>query len=201
MRVEDAVPTVRYAIIVVDMLEEFVRGRLRAEAAEAIVPNVAKLLRFARSYRIPVVYAVDSHHPNVDAELRLWGPHAIRGSPEARVVEELKPEAGDYVVYKRRYDAFFETDMDLLLRELEVDTVILTGIHTHICVQQTAVGAFFRGYKIIVPTDCVAAATKDWHERGLEYMRAFLGAELTTSDVLIERLKKELAQPPSSQYM
>lgn len=191
----------KYALIIVDMLEEFVRGRLRAEAAEAIVPNIARLLRFARCFRIPVIYAVDNHYPGVDAELRLWGPHAIRGSPEARVVEELKPEEGDYIVPKRRYDAFFETDLDLLLRELGVDTVILTGIHTHICVQQTAVGAFYRGYRIIVPTDCVAAATKEWHDRGLEYMRSFLGAELTTSDALIEALKRELSRPPSSQYM
>jgi len=192
---------VRYAVLVIDMLEEFVRGRLKAEAAEAIVPRIANLLAFARSYGIPVVYAVDSHYPKVDRELELWGPHAIRGSPEARVVEELKPLETDYVVHKRRYDAFFETDLDLLLRELKVDAVILTGIHTHICVQQTAAGAFYRGYRVVVPVDCVAAATKEWHERGLEYMRAFFGAELTTSDQLIERLKRELGAPPASQYM
>ncbi len=189
---------VKYAVIVIDMLEEFVRGRLRAEAAEAIIPSIRRLVSFARAHGVPVVYAVDSHYPGVDAEFGLWGPHAVRGSPEARVVDELKPAEGDYVVQKRRYDAFFETDLDLLLRELGVGAVILTGIHTHICVQQTAAGAFYRGYKIIVPVDCVAAATKEWHERGLEYMRAFFGAELTTSEMLIERLKKELGTPSTT---
>ncbi len=172
----------KYALLIIDMLEEFVRGRLRAEAAEAIIPNIGSLLVFARSHGIPVVYAVDSHYPKVDKEFELWGPHAVRGSPEARVVEELKPLESDFVVYKRRYDAFFETDLDLLLRELGVGAVVLTGIHTHICVLQTAVGAFYRGYRVIVPVDCVAAATKEWHEKGLEYMRSFLGAELTRSD-------------------
>jgi len=190
----------RYALIIVDMLEEFVRGRLRAEAAEKIVPNVQALLQFARSRGIPVIHAVDSHYPKVDHEFTLWGPHAVRGSPEAQIVEELRPVEGEYVVYKRRYDAFFETDLDLLLRELKVDTVIIAGIHTHICVQQTAVGAFYRGYKIVVPVDCVAAATKEWHERGLEYMRLFLGAELVTSQELIERLKREL-EAPATTYM
>lgn len=191
----------KYALIIVDMLEEFTRGRLRAEAAERIIPNIRSLLQFARSQGIPVIYAVDSHYPKIDTEFELWGPHAVRGSPEAGVVEELKPLESDYVVHKRRYDAFFGTDLDMLLRELDVDAVILTGIHTHICVQQTAAGAFYRGYKVIVPTDCVAAATKEWHERGLEYIRSFLGAELTTSDALIERLKKELSSPPATQYV
>lgn len=191
----------KYVLLIIDMLEEFVRGRLRAEATEAVIPTIQKLLACARKVGIPVVYAADSHYPKVDGEFELWGPHAVRGLPESQVVVELEPQEGDYVIYKRRYDAFFETDLDLLLRELGASTTILTGIHTHICVQQTAVGAFYRGYKVVVPVDCVAAATREWHERGLEYMRAFLGAELLTSDQLIERLKRELTTPPASQYM
>ena len=192
---------VKYALLIIDMLEEFVRGRLRAEAAEQIVPNISRLLEFSRSAGIPVIYAVDSHYAKIDKEFELWGPHAIRGSAEAKVIKELEPREGEYVVLKRRYDAFFGTDLDLLLRELGVTTLIVTGIHTHICVQQTAVGAFYRGYKIVVPVDCVAAASREWHERGLEYMRSFLGAELVSSEKLIERLKRELGSPPSSQYL
>ena len=191
----------RYALMIIDMLEEFVRGRLKAEAAENIVPSISKLLSFARHYGIPVIFVADSHYPKIDREFELWGPHAIRGSAEASVVEELKPRKEEYLILKRRYDAFVYTDLDLLLRELGVDTLILTGIHTHICVQQTALGAFYRGYKVIVPVDCVAAASEEWHKRGLEYMRAFTGAELTTSDKLMERLRKELAEPPSPQYV
>lgn len=190
-----------YALLIIDMLEEFVRGRLRAEAAESIVPNIKKLADFSRSRGIPVVYTVDQHYPGIDKELELWGPHAIKGDPESKVIKELEPLDGDYVIYKRRYDAFFGTDLDMLLRELKVNNVIVTGIHTHICVQQTAAGAFYRGYNIVVPIDCVAAATREWHERGLEYMRSFLGAELLTSCELIEKLKKELSAPPSRVYV
>jgi len=182
---------VRYAVLVVDMLEEFVRGRLRAEAAEKIVPRIAELLNAARELGVPVIHVVDSHVPQVDAEFRLWGPHAVRGSEEARIVPELGPAEGDYVVEKRRYDGFVYTDLDLLLRELGVDTVIVTGIHTHICVQQTVLGAFYRGYRVIVPVDCVAAATEEWHKRGLEYMEKFAGAELVTCEHIIGRLKHE----------
>jgi len=181
---------VRAAVLVVDMLEEFVRGRLRAGAAEEIVPRIAGLLDAARRLGVPVIHVVDSHVPVVDAEFRLWGPHAVKGSEESRIVEELGPREGDYVVAKRRYDGFVYTDLDLLLRELGVDTVIVTGIHTHICVQQTVLGAFYRGYRVIVPVDCVAAASEEWHRRGLEYMEEFAGAELVTCEEAVERLEQ-----------
>lgn len=187
--------------MIIDMLEEFVRGRLRAESAEAIVPSIARLLEFARSHKIPVIHAIDQHYPEVDWEFEVWGPHAVAGSGEARIVGELEPLPGEYVVRKRRYDAFFGTDLDVLLRELGVSTLILSGIHTHICVQQTALGAFYRGYRLIVPVECVAAATREWHERGLEYIRMTTGAELTSLAALIEKLGKELSKPPAQGYV
>ncbi len=176
------------AVLVIDMLEEFVRGKLKAEAAEEIVPNIAKLLEEARKKGVPIIYAVDTHYPEIDFETKLWGPHALKGSPEREVVKELEPKEGDYVVEKRRYDAFFMTDLDLLLRELGIRKLVLTGIHTHICVLATAMGAFYRGYELIVPKDCVAAATKEWHERGLEYMKSFLGAKIVSLDEAIASL-------------
>jgi len=178
----------RYAVLVIDMLEEFVKGRLKAPAAEKIVPKISRLLEHARSKNIPVIYLADSHYKGVDFELKLWGDHAIKGSPESKIIDELKPRDGDYVIYKRRYDGFMFTDLDMLLRELGVDTVILTGIHTHICVQNTALGAFYRGYKVIVPRDCVAAFSDEWHEYGIKYMKEFIGAKITTLDELISEL-------------
>lgn len=179
---------VKYAVLVIDMLEEFVKGRLRAEEAEKIVPNVKKLVEAARQAGVPIIYAIDQHYPKIDSEFKLWGPHAVKGEAESRIIDELTPKEGDFVVPKRRYDAFMFTDLDMLLRELGVDTLIVTGIHTHICVQNTVLGAFYRGYNVIVPVDCVAAATKEWHERGLEYMKNFAAAKLAESDKIINEL-------------
>ncbi|MEZ0346668.1 MAG: isochorismatase family cysteine hydrolase [Infirmifilum sp.] len=182
----------KYAVIVVDMLEEFVRGRLRAENAERIIPNIKRLLDFARERGIPVIYTMDQHYQGIDFETRLWGPHAIRGDSESRIVCELAPSPKDFIVPKRRYDAFMFTDLDVLLRELGADTLIITGIHTHICVQQTVLGAFYRGYRTIVPVNCVAAASEEWHKTGLAYMQNFAGAELIDLDTLLKRLQIEL---------
>jgi len=175
------------ALLIIDMLEVFVRGRLRAEGAEEIIPVVRRLREEFHRRKLPVIYANDAHYP-FDFEVRHWGPHAIRGSNEARVVPELEPSSEDYVVYKRRYDAFFATDLDLLLRELGVDTVVLTGVATDICVLHTAAGAFYRGYHIIVVEDGVAGVTRERHRWALGYMKEVYGAEVLPSDELVKRL-------------
>jgi|UniRef100_A0A7C1GJU8 nicotinamidase-related amidase len=186
-----------YAVLVVDMLEEFVRGRLRAENAEKIVEPIRKLVAFAREKGIPVIYTIDQHHPEIDYEFRLWGPHAVRGSAEAKIISELAPRENEYIVAKRRYDAFMFTDLDMLLRELGVKNLIVTGIHTHVCVLQTVMGAFYRGYTVIVPEECVAAFDNYWHKVGLEYMKNYAGAQIVKLGDLISRLNSELQEMPS----
>jgi nicotinamidase-related amidase len=84
----------------------------------------------------------------------------VAGTPGAEVVTELAPRDEDYVVPKRRYSGCFGTDLDMLLRELGVDTVVLTGLHTNICVRHTAADAFQEGYSVVVPTDAVEAFTE-----------------------------------------
>ena len=178
----------RYAVIVIDMLNDFVHGSLKCERAKMIIPNIKRLLDEARRRGIPVIYANDAHVPKVDLEFKLWGEHAVKGTWGARVIDELAPQPGDYVIEKRRYSSFYETSLDLLLRELGVDTVILTGLHTNICVKHTAADAFYRGYKIIVVKDCVQTFSDEDHEWGLRYMEKVYGARI----VSLEELLKEL---------
>ena len=180
----------KYAILVIDMLEEFVKGALKIERAERIVPNIKKLIERAREKKVPVIYVNDAHLPQVDAEFKLWGAHAVKGTPGAEVVEELKPREGDFVVEKRRYSGFFDTDLDLLLRELGADTLILTGIATDICVKHTAADAFFRGYKIIVVEDCTESFTEKDHKWAIGYMKKIYGAEILTVDKVLEKLSE-----------
>lgn len=175
----------KVAVLVIDMINDFVSGMLKSRRAEKVVPNIQRLLEFARSRKIPVIYACDSHS-GADAEFELWGPHAIAGSRGAEVVSELKPRKGDHVVKKSRYSAFFGTDLDRLLQGLDIARLVLVGISTDICVQNTAADAFYRGYEIMVPRDCVDAFTEEGHKRSLEYMEKVYGAKVTTSDELIK---------------
>jgi len=105
----------------------------------------------------------------------------LAGSPEAEMVPELEPEKGDHRLYKRRYSAFYATGLDALLRELKVNTVVLTGVLTNICIQHTAADAYFRGYRVVVPTDCVNALTPEDQETSLAFMGRMYNAMLTDS--------------------
>ncbi|MGN0962786.1 MAG: cysteine hydrolase family protein, partial [Clostridia bacterium] len=115
------------AILVVDMLNDFVTGALKCDRGLAIVPQTAKLLKSARENGVAVIFCNDAHIKGIDHELKLWGDHAIAGTKGAEVIPELELSETDYVVPKRRYSGFFHTDLDLLLKELGVDTVIMTG--------------------------------------------------------------------------
>ena len=129
------------AILVVDMLNDFVYGALTCERGKAIVPATAKLLNTAREKGVPVIFCNDAHIKDIDRELALWGDHAIAGTPGAEVIPELGLSERDYVVPKRRYSGFFQTDLDILLRELGVKTLVMTGLHTHMCVRHTSADA------------------------------------------------------------
>lgn len=175
------------AILVVDMLNDFVTGALKCERGMAIVPQTAKLLREARKHDIPVIFCNDAHLKGIDHECKpeFWGEHAIAGTKGAEVVPELELCDKDFVVPKRRYSGFFHTDLDLLLRELEVDTVIMTGLHAHMCVRHTAADAFQLGYKVVVAKDATDSFTEDLYKMGIDYFKDTYFAEITDVDTLI----------------
>ena len=182
------------AVIVSDMLNDFVTGNLKTDRALRIVEPIKKLVEAARKHRVPVIYSNDAHL-NIDFEVvEKWGNHAIKGTPGAQVIQELMPTQNDFVVEKRVYSGFYETGLDSLLRSLYkgmgVETVILAGLHTHICVRHTAADAFFRGYRIIIPSDGVEAFTHEDHEEGLKYLKNIYNAEIKTVKEIIAEFEK-----------
>jgi len=177
-------------VIVLDMLNDFVTGGLKCERAAHIIPNIKKLTVAARKHTVPVIYSNDAHLPVDEEVVERWGRHAIKGTEGAEVIPQLKPQKTDYVVEKRTYSGFHETGLDMLLRSLYhgegVRTVILTGLHTNICVRHTAADAFFRGYKITVAKDGVEAFTQEDHEQGLKYLKDIYNAKILTVDEIIK---------------
>lgn len=159
------------------MLEDFVYGKLKNDRSKAIIKPLAKLLNYARKHHWLVVYGNDAHLLG-DPEEKVWGTHALAGTPGAQVIKELEPQKGDVVLPKRTYSSFYETGLDLLLRQNGVNTVIITGQHTHICVRHTSADAFIHNYEIIIPADAVESFTQKMHEEGLEYLRMCYKAKI-----------------------
>lgn len=173
------------AVIVLDMLNDFVTGEIAAERAQNIIPTLRDdLLPAARENGVRVVYSNDAHRPE-DTELEVWGEHAMRGTEGAEVIPELEPAEEDDVFEKRFYDGFRGTGLDEHLRSLGVDRLVMTGLHTNMCVRHTSASAFFNGYDVVVPEDCVDAFSEEDHERGLEYLADVYEADIVTADELV----------------
>jgi len=172
------------AVIVVDMLKDFVDGKLANPKAQAITPPLQRLLDHARESGWVVVFSNDAHDPS-DPEMKIWGEHAMAGDPGAEVIDELAPQEGDIVSEKHHYGAFDGTQLDEQLRERGVDEVVITGQHTHICVRHSSYGALIRGYEITIPRDAVCGFEGVDEDDALEYLKATYGATVTTVDDLV----------------
>jgi ureidoacrylate peracid hydrolase len=176
------------AILVVDMLNDFLKpgGKMVLAGGGVLIPPMRRLLNRARKAGIPVVYVNDCHRPGLreDREFKKRSEHCIEGTWGAEVIDELKPKKKDFVVLKHRFSGFYDTDLDLTLQDLCIDTVIVMGVVTNICVRSTIHDAFFRGYKVLVPRDCVMATGEREQESSLYDIETHFG-DVTTSDKLL----------------
>lgn len=159
----------RTAVVVVDMLNDFLEpgGAMPLLAGQQLYDPIRRLLAGARDNGATVIWVCDEHPPG-DREFEKRSIHCLKGSWGAEIVAELEPREDEYRVPKRRYSGFFETDLDLRLRELSINHLIIVGVVTNICVRSTAHDAFFRGYGVTIPVECVAA-TSDREQQSTLY--------------------------------
>src|SRR5579862_2247547 len=150
-------------MIVVDMQNDFVAegAKLQSAQAHAMVPKLAATLRFCREKGIRVVYTAHVHRRD-GSDMGLYDDLysvvadrsvLVDGSPGAEIYKDLAPAPGEHVIKKHRYSAFFATDLDLILREWGIDTVIVSGTTTENCCHATARDAMFRNYRVIFLSD------------------------------------------------
>ncbi|MEX2542923.1 MAG: isochorismatase family cysteine hydrolase [Trueperaceae bacterium] len=148
------------ALVVVDMQNDFAHpdGVLYSEDANTVLPAVRALLTAAREERLRIVFTQDWHTDD-DPEFAIWGEHAKAGTWGAEVVDELTPHEGEMRIKKLRYDAFYGTSLDHVLRQWGVTDVVVAGTVANICVLHTAGSAALRYYRVVVPEDAIAAIT------------------------------------------
>lgn len=147
------------ALIIVDMQNDFVRkeGKLYVPTAESTIPSIRSLIQKFKDTGALIVYTQDWHMKD-DPEFKIWGEHALAYTWGAEIIDELKPEKDYYfIVKKNRYDAFFETPLDYLLRVKGIKNIVVTGTVANICVLHTAGSAALRWYNVIMATDGISA--------------------------------------------
>jgi len=162
------------ALIIVDLLcDTFEKHSSTpiAGAARAFLPKLNELIDRFHEHHLPVIFACDSFLPDDFIFKGRMAPHSLRGSHGEEVIPDLHRESGDHLVPKRRFSAFFKTDLDQTLRTLGVDTVVVTGIATPICVMTTVLDALSHDFQAIVIEDCSAAHRPEDHRAVLDAYR------------------------------
>ena len=173
-------------LLLIDVINDFDfpgGDQLLASALE-IAPCIRDLIRRARSARVPVLYANDNFgrwQSNFDQLLRRCLEPGRSGS---RFVAQIVPETDDYIVLKPKHSAFYQTPLDVLLKHLGTERLILAGFCTNSCILFTAHDAYMRDLEVFVPPDCTAAHTKEDHTVALEQMKVVIKARICPSGEL-----------------
>ena len=156
------------ALIIVDMQNFFIdkKGGGYTEGGPPIVPNLAKLADTFRSAKRPVIYTAHGHHPSGTDYGILhwwWGDGLLEGSGEAKIIDELKPKKNERVIKKHRYSAFYDSDLETILRCMGIEDLVIGGVMTNLCCESTARDAYFRDYRVFFPADASGAICEEMH--------------------------------------
>jgi nicotinamidase-related amidase len=173
------------ALLIIDMQEDIVGMR---EATRATVPHLRAVLDAFRKKGLPVFHIIRTYRrdwsdvelPRV-AEFQERGPRVIENTPGARIVSQLSPREGEFVVVKKRWSAFFMTELPLLLARVGVGSVVIGGTQTPNCVRSTAFDAISHDLETFVLSDGTSAASPQIHEANLLDMRN-IGIRLLSCD-------------------
>jgi nicotinamidase-related amidase len=199
----------RCALIIIDMQNAFVAegAPLETPEARAMIPRLQRLVELARGAEIPIVWTQSDHRPPygglmlrkfpmIATDRVLW-----RGEPSYEMYSDmLQPREGrrEYRIVKHKFDAFFETNLEAILRFHHVDTVIITGTATNACCESTARSAFMRDYKVVFPSDANATFDSAMHAAALKNVELLFG-RVMTSAALVREMEEKLARPASAQ--
>lgn len=172
------------ALLLIDVISDFdfEHGPELLAQALPMARNLVKLKRSAKQAGVPTIYVNDN--------LGKWQEDFkalvayCRTKDGREIVDLLAPQEDDYFVLKPKHSAFYSTALDLLLRNLRTEKLILTGLSTDICVLFSANDAYMRDYKLFIPNDCVAAVKPAESQRTLDYMERVLQADIRAAQEL-----------------
>ncbi len=198
------------ALLVIDMQNDLVKdktglfsGIYSMVQKNRVIENIAKVITAARNAGIPIVHVKTIHRedgadmaPTI-TDFMLEGlmpppeempPRMVEGTVGADFIDELKPAPGDYVIEKRRSSAFYGTDLELILRTRGVDTLLVTGVVTSGCVENTVRSARDLDFHVIVLSDCCADMMEESHNYSMKNTFRRTG-RVRTSDEVIAAMK------------
>ena len=182
------------ALLVIDMQKFFLNPESLTftEGGLAIVENIRDLIRAYRSHSLPVIYTCHVHKSaQMDGGIMSWWWKGIclEGTEESKVYDEIKPLIEEKVIFKHRYSAFYNTDLEIVLRCLGVKDLVISGIMTNLCCESTAREAYYRDYRVFFLLDATGSVNEDLHVATLKNI-AFGFAYVTDTEEILSCFKK-----------
>jgi nicotinamidase-related amidase len=173
-------------LIVIDMLNDFLREWEPARR-DRLVQAINELIGLVRTASYPVLWVRQEFEPDLqDAflEMRAKQIHTvIKGTEGCQILAALDVAPTDRVIVKKRYSAFFGTNLDSILTELAPDSIILAGINTHACIRTTAIDAYQRDFAVVLASDCVDSYDDEHHAISLRYMKDKIASILSNQEI------------------
>jgi len=185
------------ALLVIDMQKFFLEPSSPSFTCggQAVLPRIKKLIEIFRLYGRPVIYTKHVHNPDKsDAGIMgwWWEGMCLEGSPESEVHDDIVPLPGEKVISKHRYSAFYNTDLETVLRCQKIEDLIITGIMTNMCCESTARDAYYRDYRVFFAADATGSINEEMHLATLLNL-AFGFAYVTSIAELIDQMKESQA--------
>lgn len=193
------------AFVIVDMQKGFCLpgAPFEVDGAMKVSEKIKEALEACRGHGLPVVHVFRYYRADgSDVELTRYGGFVksgnclVQGTESAEILDELKPIDGEYLVVKQRWSAFFHTELDMLLRRLGVDQIVVTGVQTPNCIRGTVWDANSLDYEVIVLTDGTGAQTDAVQEANLLDMKN-IGIQLMTTEEFVN----SLPNPPRENHV
>lgn len=176
----------RPALIVIDMVNDFLEKWALASRQE-LVWSINELAGLMRQLGRPVIWVRQEFEPDLrDAFLEMKDKGirvTIKGTAGCEIASDLATAPSDPIVVKKRYSAFFGTELEQLLERLSPDVLILAGINTHACVRTTAIDAYQRDWRVIVAADCVDSYDREHHDISMKYMKDKIATVMTNQEL------------------
>jgi len=176
------------ALLIIDMQRFFLNPSSHAciPASDKVVSNVRRLLDAYRKASLPVIFTRHALKRNESpgAMGRWWGDIIYDDSNMSAIVPELEPFPGEIVIRKTRYSAFVRTDLEEKLRSMDVNSVVITGVMTHLCCETTARDAFVRDFDVFFVIDATGTRNDDLHISSLKTLADGFAIPVETDEVI-----------------